>query len=89
MCVENTAGEASGASSSSSSLSSASLASPADEGDQGDKLIHEDLIIYNVATDKYHLDAENGRLVDGKPFPLQFNRTRAVPPGGRLCGKCF
>ena len=52
-------------------------------------LIHEDLIIYNVATDKYHLDAKNGRLADGKPFPLQFNRMGAVPPGGRLCARCF
>ena len=62
MCVENTAGEASGASSSSSSLSSASLASPADEGDQGDKLIHEDLIIYDTA-----IDAPRGAAVGAGP----------------------
>ena len=75
-------------SSASSSLSAASPGASADEDDTCEGCVQE-LVVYNTATCKYHLDAENGRLVDGKPFPLSFRRLRAVPPGGKLCAKCF
>ena len=46
-------------------------------------------IIKNTFSERYHLDAGNGRLKDGKLYPKSFIRLSAVPPGGRLCTKCF
>ena len=76
-------------SSASSTLSSASpVASsdddevPADPGVDGD-------IILNTFSQRYHLDAGEGRLRDGKAYPRYFVRMSAVPPGGSLCTRCF
>ena len=73
-------------SSSSSSLSPASSIASSDE----DLPDTPDLpIVFNKLTKKYHIDAGDGRLRDGKRFPRSFARMSAVPPGGRLCTKCF
>ena len=76
-------------SSASSSLSSASPVASSDEGEEQADEIMKDIVIQNTSTKKFHLDAGEGRLRDGKPYPRKFIRMRAVPPGGRLCTRCF
>ena len=76
----------------SSASSSVSSASPVASSDEGEPVVDDDadsLVILNKLTNRFHLDAGEGRLRDGKPFPRKFVRMSAVPPGGRLCSKCF
>ena len=82
-------GSAEASSSGSSTVSSASPVASSDDfdPDTDSGLVGE--IIHNTFSDKYHLDAGDGRLKDGKPYPKQFVRVSTVPAGGRLCTKCF
>lgn len=73
----------------SSTVSSASPVASSDDVDADADLDLVGEIILNTDSGKYHLDAGDGRLRDGKPYPKQFVRVSAIPAGGRLCTRCF
>lgn len=75
--------------SASSASSSPSLAGSADEVDE--LPVEEDAmtIVQNKATKYVHLKGAGNKLACNKPFPLQSLELLAVPPGARLCRRCF
>ena len=73
----------------SSVVSSASPVASSDAVDADADLDLVGEIILNTDSGKYHLDAGDGRLRDGKLYPKQFVRVSAIPAGGRLCTRCF
>ena len=76
-------------SSSSSTLSSASSACSVVEFIDAVQEQNELSIILNEATGKHHIDDGEGRTRCSKPYPLKLERLSSVPPGGKLCSRCF